>query len=239
MEATTEAQLSRPKLILLDVYETLLDLSEIQNKVNAMLNSRRGYRVWFELFIQYCFADNATGLFHPFADIAKATLAMAAHGMGVHADERKQDEIVWLLRHAPLKQNVQEGLSQLNDQGYILAALTNAPQSIVADRMEPTGLVSYFEFVLSTEQIKKYKPAQEVYQWALKKAGVPAGDVLLVSAHSWDIMGAATAGLQTAYLGQDKLFYALAPEPNYRAADLVDLAAQLNMLYSSVPSAHF
>lgn len=239
MEATTEAQLSRPKLILLDVYETLLDLGEIQTKVNDLLKSRRGYHVWFELFIQYCFADNSTGLFHPFADIAKATLAMAANRMGLHLEEHRQEEVVWLLRHAPLKPNVQEGLSQLNDQGYTLAALTNAPQSIVADRMEPTGLVSYFEFVLSTEQIKKYKPALEVYQWALKKAGVAPAEVLLVSAHSWDIMGAATAGLQTAYLGQDKLFYALAPEPNYRATDLLDLAAQLNMLYSSIPSRHF
>lgn len=239
METNTETQLLRPKLILLDVYETLLDMGDIQSKVNAFLNSRRGYHIWFELFIQYCFADNSAGQFHPFADIAKATLAMAANRMGLHLDERKQDEVVWLLRHAPLKQNVQEGLSQLNDQGFALAALTNAPESIIADRMEPTGLVSYFEFVLSTETIKKYKPAQEVYQWALKKAGILPNEVLLVSAHSWDIMGAAHAGMQTAYMGQDKLFYALAPEPNYRAADLVDLASQLNMLYSSVPTEHF
>lgn len=226
----TDAPLFRPKLILLDVYETILDMSEIQHKVNHLLNSSKGYRLWFELFMQYCFVSNTTNQYQPFTAIAKATMVLAANMLGVQLTENKQEEILWLLKHLPLKANVREGLSLISDEGYELAALTNSPWSTVAERMEPTGLISYFQFVMSAEEIKKYKPAIEVYEMAVRKAGFPANEVLMVSSHGWDLMGASSAGLQTAYIGKPKLLYALTPKPTYSAADLLDLATQLQLL---------
>ena len=94
--------------------------------------------------------------------------------------------------------------------------------------MERTGLISYFESVLSAEHVKKYKPCIEVYQWAAKKLGEESHNILMVSAHSWDIAGAANAGMQTAYIKNDKeLFYPLAPEPTIIIKNIKDLASQL------------
>jgi 2-haloacid dehalogenase len=133
-----------------------------------------------------------------------------------------------LLKHLPVHENVQEGLSQLNDLGYRIVALTNSPERVVSERMEPSGLISYFEVVLSAEQIKKYKPALEVYDWAAKKLSVDKRQALVVSSHGWDLAGAAVAGMQTAHLkrGRD-LLYPLAPEPTYTCNHLFDLAEQL------------
>mgnify|MGYP003575094902 CR=1 FL=1 len=230
MTPTIDAPSQRPKCILFDVYETLLDMSEIQHRVNALLNSSKGYRIWFELFMQYCFVANSTNQYQPFTDIAKATMTLAANMLGVQIPENKQDEVLWLLKHLPLKEGVQEALSLLSDEGYELAALTNTPWSTVGERMEPTGLISYFQFVLSAEELKKYKPAVEVYEMAVHKAGLKATEVLMVSSHSWDLMGASAAGLQTAYVGKPKLSYALAPLPSYNAPNVLDLATQLQLL---------
>jgi 2-haloacid dehalogenase len=52
----------------------------------------------------------------------------------------------------------------------------------------------------------------------------------MVSSHGWDIIGASAAGLQTAYIGRPKLFYALAPKPAYSALSLLELATQLEAL---------
>ncbi len=100
--------------------------------------------------------------------------------------------------------------------------------------MERTGLISYFEMVLSAEHVKKYKPSIEVYEWAAKKLDVNPGDILLVSAHDWDIMGATNAGMQTAYIkNNSQIIYPLAPPPKFIIKDLNDLAEQLKMFSDS------
>ena len=83
---------------------------------------------------------------------------------------------------------------------------------------------------MSAEELKKYKPALEVYQKAVQKAGVQASEVVMVSSHGWDLIGASAAGLQTAYVGRPKLLYSLAPKPAFTATSLLDLATQLEAL---------
>lgn len=223
-----EIKSSKPSLILLDVYETILDMSIIEKKVNHLLDSKRGYVLWFELFMQYSFVDNSTVQFHRFESIADATLRMTAQMLKSSVSSEEITGILELMKHLPLKENVQEGLSSLHEHGFRLAALTNSPEQIVRNRMEKTGLISYFEKVLSAEHVRKYKPAMEVYRWAAESLSVPLNQMLLVSAHGWDIAGAENAGLQTAYVLQsNQMLYPLAPRPDFICKDLLDLCNQL------------
>jgi len=217
-----------PKLILMDVYETMLDMSEVERTVNRLMDARRGYMIWFELFMQYCFVDNCTIQFNDFASIAGATMKMTGKTLGRLINDNDINEVLELLKHLPVKEEVQEGLSQLSQADIRIAALTNSPAGTVMERMERTGLISYFEEVLSAEHVRKYKPCIEVYTWAAEKLKVPVNEILLVSAHGWDIAGGANAGMQTAYLKQSKqMLYPLAPQPDFSCNNLADLANQL------------
>lgn len=53
---------------------------------------------------------------------------------------------------------------------------------------------------LSAEEAQAYKPAPEVYELAVDLAGCPAERVLMVAAHAWDLRGAQTVGMRTAYV---------------------------------------
>jgi len=217
---------------LFDVYETLLDMELLERKTNAILNSKRGYLYWFELFMQYCFVDNSLDEHHSFASIAKATLDMAARNLGVYITNDQADEIVELLNHLPLNEGTTEALSDLYDQNYRIAALTNASQEIIQNRMESTGLISYFEEVLSAEQAKKYKPAKEVYLWAAENLGLLPETILFVSSHSWDIAGAANAGMQTVFVAPEKgMFYPLYKDPDFRVKSVEQLVEELKQLF--------
>lgn len=228
-DAHIRNEISKPKFILLDVYGTILDMIEVQKHVNAVLKTKWGYTLWFELFMQYSFVDNCTVQFHDFPSIAEATLKMTSQMVRQKIDESDVSSMLKLLEQLPIKEGVQRGLSQLNDQGIRVVALTNAPERIVRSRMERTGLVSYFEKILSAEHVGKYKPAVEVYRWAADEANVMPREILLVSAHGWDVAGAANAGMQTAYLQQEfQMLYPLAPRPNFVCKNLMDLSDQLN-----------
>jgi 2-haloacid dehalogenase len=222
--------LKRPALILLDVYETMLDMSEIERRVNNLMSSKRGYLIWFEQFMQYCFVDNCTVQFNDFSSIAKATMQMTGKMLGRTIAEEDIDYILEHLKHLPLQDGTQEGLSLLHEQGFRIAALTNSPEETVRERMERTGLISYFEKVLSAENVKKYKPCKEVYEWAAAMLELELSDILLVSAHGWDIAGAANIGMQTAYLKQSRqMLYPLAPQPTFTCKNLPDFARQVEI----------
>lgn len=225
-------RIAKPKLLLFDVYETLLDMSAVEKRVNSLLDNKRGYTLWFELFMQYCFVDNCIEQFNPFPDIARATLQMAGNVLGEKVADSDVADLLLLMKHLPVKEGVAEGLSLLHDKGYRIAALTNSAQQIVEDRMERTGLISYFEKVLSAEHVGKYKPSLEVYQWATKQLSVEANEVLLVSAHGWDIAGACNAGMHTAYVVQDsQMLYPLAPTPALQARTIEGLAQELRKFF--------
>lgn len=217
-----------PGLILLDVYETLLDMSDVKRRVNGLLGTGKGYTLWFELLLQYSFFENCIGPFHGFAALSRAALQMTAQVLRQPVEEQRMEEVLQLMKHLPLNEGVQRGLSLLYDKGYRLAALTNSPEKIVRERMEKTGLISYFESVLSAETVKKFKPAPEVYQWAFRQLGVQPGQVLTVTAHGWEVAGALQAGMQVAYLQHPgQALYPLAPPPTLQAKDLLQLAEQL------------
>lgn len=223
---------SRPALILFDVYETLLDMSAVEKRVNSLLDSKRAYTIWFELFMQYCFVDNCIEQFNPFPDIGKATLQMTAKMLDEKLDNSDIESVLQLLEHCPVKESVGKCLSSLHDNGFRIAALTNSAQQIVENRMERTGLISYFEKVLSAEHVGKYKPSPEVYNWATGQLNIKPAEVLLVSSHSWDIAGAANACMQTAYIMQEsQMLYPLSPTPNLQVSHIEKLSQQLQELF--------
>ena len=183
--------------------------------------------------MQYTFSDNNTGQFHSFSAIADATLRMTYRLLNISERGDQVDEILELMKHLPIKDDVQEGLSALSDYGYRIGALTNSSNKIVAERMEPTGLVSYFEEILSADQFGKYKPATELYTWAANKFNLQPADILMVTSQGWDLAGAANAGMRTAYLQQSKqLLYPLAPSPDLTCKTVIDLANQLHSSFN-------
>ena len=70
------------RLILLDVNETLLNMSLLKKKINSLLDSSKGFRIWFGMLLQYSLVDNCcTKNYHGFAHIAGAILNIAAKAL--------------------------------------------------------------------------------------------------------------------------------------------------------------
>lgn len=207
-------------------------MEEVEKKVNNILNSRSGYVIWFNLFMEYCFVDTCITQFNTFTDIAKATMKMTGKLLSREIENQEIENVLELFKQLPLHDDVQEALSKLNDQGFQIAALTNSTEKIVIERMERTGLISYFKKVMSAEQVKKYKPDIKVYQWAAAQVNTPPGEIMMVSVHGWDIAGASKAGMRTAYIKRsDRMHYPLAPAPQYTCKNLLELADKLSIYH--------
>ncbi|WP_336515508.1 haloacid dehalogenase type II [Pollutibacter soli] len=227
--------LTRPELIICDVYDTILDMSDLRKRINHILGSRNGYATWFDEFTQYFKEHTADAQPGTFEKIFCDTLANTAAYFEKNINEIELVGALELLKHLPLKEDVQQGLSELADLGFRIGTLTNASQNIINVRMKRTGLISYFEKILSAETYGMYKPETEVYHWAAAQFGVVPEAVLFLSSHLWDIRGASTAGMQTAYLQIQKETY-LVPfrEPDFTIHQLQELVALLDHKTSHV-----
>ena len=121
--------------------------------------------------------------------------------------------------------DVEKELKLLKAAGFRLATLTNLAMPTQVAQLTHAGLAKYFEQMLSIDEVKKYKPAFETYQYAAKKLGVGTENMLMVAAHGWDLAGAMTAGMQTAFIERiGQALYSLEAKPQYTGKDLVVIA---------------
>lgn len=233
--STLHAEPPRPKVILLDVNETLLDLAPLKKSVGEALGGREDLvPLWFSTMLHYSLVDTTTGKFHGFAEIGVAALQMVAtnHGITLTKEEARA-AIVPVIVNMPAHPDVLQGLKKLKAAGFTLVTLTNSSNAGIKAQLENSGLNEVVDRSLSVEDIKTYKPALASYRWALEQTGVTAGDAMLVAAHGWDIAGAEAAGLQTAFVERPgKALYPLADAPDYQVKDLNELAARLTSLPS-------
>ncbi len=215
----------KPSVILFDVNETLLDMSPLKKKVNNILNSKRGFRIWFGMLLQYSLVDNCTGQYHDFSTIADATLDMAAKALEKEIEEDEKKEALALLKKLSAYADVEKGLKLLKEAGFRLATLTNSPMPTLTAQLQHSGLTTYFEATLSIDGVQKYKPATESYQYAARTLGVSTSEIIMVAAHGWDIAGAMQAGLQAAFIERKgQSLYPLASKPQFVCEDLVEFA---------------
>ena len=225
--------LSKPKVILFDVNETLLDLKPLKKSISEALDGRDDLLpLWFSTMLHHSLVDSATERYHAFGDIGVAALMMVAETNGIELTEEKAREaIVTPLRSLPAHPDVKDALKQLRAKGYKLVSLTNSSNKGVKTQFENAGLTDLFDERLSIEDIKIYKPHLETYRWALKKLGVQPEEAMMVAAHGWDCAGIKAAGLQAVFVARPgKAMYPLALKPDLVVKDLNELVVKLDAI---------
>jgi len=223
----TEDQLDlknkRPKVLFFDVNETLLDLTTMKQSVGKALGNRPDLLpLWFTTMLQYSLVSTVGRQYQDFGIIGSAALQMVAanHNITLSEEEAKA-AILPPLRSIPAYPEVKESLSRLKKVGYKLVSFTNSSNIGVETQFKNAGLIDYFEERLSIEDIGKFKPHADAYDWAARKMGVAPEECLLVAAHGWDIAGALWANWRGAFIGRPGAqLYPLAPTPEINEANL-------------------
>lgn len=105
-------------------------------------------------------------------------LPPALHSMLNRLKQRyTRDEILTRCRPVFEKEYM---LSRLKAEGYRLAVCSNSIRESLQMMIHQSGLDEYFDFLVSNEDVKKPKPDPEIYQAAIARLGVAAGEVLIV-----------------------------------------------------------
>lgn len=148
-----------------------------------------------------------------FKDLLDAALRRLLERAGRDPDEAAG--AIGRLPSMPAFPEAAETLATLREGGFQVAVLTQSALESAEELIANSGL--RFDRVLSAHP---YKPDPRAYE--------PARGAWFVAAHWWDIMGAAGAGLQTAWVSRDDRAYPGAvPQPDIRAPDLLAAAVAI------------
>lgn len=117
------------------------------------------------------------------------------------------------------------GLARLAER-FPTIGLSNASRTALLGLNAHAGL--RWHQALSAEDARTYKPDPAVYQLAVTVSGRPPERLLMVAAHAWDLRGAQSVGLRTAYVARPVGDPPTsADEFDLHAADLAGLADQI------------
>ena len=91
---------------------------------------------------------------------------------------------------------------------YRLAVLTDELYDIQVEKVKRLGLSGYFTEIISSEQAGVTKPDKRLFEYALNRLGVSAGESMMIGDNpSADIRGARSVGMRTAWLHRGKYYY--------------------------------
>jgi 2-haloacid dehalogenase len=188
--------MKRPRILIFDVNETLLDLAPLKTSVGKALGGREDLLpLWFSTMLHYSLVETLSGEYHSFGEIGTAALMMVAETQDIELDyEEAKEAIVTPLRLLPPHSDVVAGLQALQDAGFRIVSLTNSSAVGVESQFKNAGLTDLFEKRYSVESVKKFKPHPDTYRFVLDDLGVEPNEVLMVAAHAWDLAGAKHVG---------------------------------------------
>ncbi|MFT6868480.1 MAG: 2-haloacid dehalogenase [Cyclobacteriaceae bacterium] len=178
--------------------------------------------------LQYSLVTTAGRQYADFTKIGAATLQMVAANNDIQLTDDEAKTAISPISSLPPHPEVKEALGNLKKAGYKMVSLTNSSNKGVEMQFKNAGLTDFFDVRLSIEDLGKYKPASDVYDWAARKMGVRPNECLMVAAHGWDIAGARWAGWRGAFIAcPGQQLYPLAPLPEINEPDLLKIAEKL------------
>jgi 2-haloacid dehalogenase len=219
-----------PAVAILDVNETLSDLSELGDRFEQVGAPRHLLRTWFAATLRDGIALAAAGDYAEFQDVARSVLRTLLAGVPepTAPPEEAAEHVLAGMEALSLHPDVPPGLRALRDAGVRMATLTNGGATLAKGLLERAGLDSMVERTLTVGEVGRWKPAPEPYRHACRALEVAETDAVLIAVHPWDVHGAKRAGLRGGWLNRDRGPYPEVFErPDATGGDLPELARAL------------
>jgi 2-haloacid dehalogenase len=198
---------SPPRAVLFDVYGTLFDVYSIAAAAEALHPGQGGALAlaWRTKQVDYTRLCSMSGRYRPFGELTEAALQAAAATLGLALHD---DETELLLRAYAALQPFPECapvLQALQELGVPLGVLSNGEPAMIDALIESAGWGELLTVRISTHSAQCYKTDPRAYALGPERLGLPAADILFVSANGWDAMGATWYGLRVFWLNRQNV----------------------------------
>ncbi|MBI4607540.1 MAG: haloacid dehalogenase type II [Candidatus Rokubacteria bacterium] len=211
--------------ILFDAYGTLFDVHSVVEAGRAITADPQTLSLaWRQKQLEYTWLRALMGRYVDFWQVTEAALRYAARRLGLSASEAQLEQLMQAYLSLAAFREVRATLERL--RGIPLAILSNGSPAMLAAAVTSSGLGGAFVHVLSVDAVKTYKPSPEVYGLGTRAMGLPAPELLFVSANAWDVAGAKAFGYQVCWCNRTQApMEELGVAPDFTVGRLDELPA--------------
>ena len=230
-----DASLARVSHLTFDIFGTVLDLTgslagpagEFLAAHGCAMSGEAFYAEWRARQRVEQYQDNLLMLGHSgyLETCRRAFVYCLKHHEVRYSDEAVREFMQAYKQLQPYDDAI-EGLRTLAER-YRLVALSNGEQWYLEELLANQVPIE-FDAIISVDQVGAFKPSPGIYRKAIQRLGCEPGEIMMVAAHSFDILGAQACGFKAAYVNR----YGLPTEeseyqPDIVVDDFVELAARL------------
>ena len=173
------------------------------------------------------YQDNIVAMGHSgYLTVARRALVYILQQFNVKASAAEVDRLMQSWQQLTPFPDVLPALKKMSPR-YKLIALSNG-EAAYLDHLVKNRIGWKFHAVISVETVGAFKPHPGVYRKAAAMLNLEVGQCLMVSANSFDVMGARMCGLRGAYVNRYNLPYEDTPFlPDVAVRDFTELAESL------------
>ena len=153
--------------------------------------------VWQSRQFEYQWLRSMSGHYADFFQATEDALVFAARQLKLGLTTKNRARLMQSYLELRPWPDAISALNTLREMGLRLAFLSNMTRTMLETAIEKTGLMRVFECVLSTDELRIYKPDPRAYALAVRAFGLRKEEILFVAFAGWDLAGAKWFGYRT------------------------------------------
>jgi 2-haloacid dehalogenase len=184
----------------------------------AIFNPRPVFRLAEELFpsrgeelsnqwrtrqFEYTWLRNSMRLYTDFWHVTEDALRYAAQQSKLELTAEKSSQLMSAYLRMKPWIDVVAVLEALRKRGLRLALLANLTPTMMRSCVTASGLQTMFEFQLSTDSVRAFKPDPVTYAMGIEAFHLEKHEILFVAFGGWDAVGARAFGYPTYWVNRE------------------------------------
>lgn len=157
---------------------------------------------WPGKLFAYAWLETAAGRYSGFEEIADAALRQTAEALALPLSALQRETLTGQYRELDVWPDVLPTLTRLRTAGLRLALLSNLGDDFLRANMTRNALDQILQQPLSTDRVKRFKPAGEAYALGEKAFDMPRSEIGFAAYAGWDAVGAQWFGFPTCWVNR-------------------------------------
>jgi len=205
-DVVAETVREEAKVLAFDLWDTLLDRESTLVPALEALLSEHGSdydpSVLLRRYLAMHFRDSmidslVPGPHTPFKEISRRALAYRLEQLGLDVPDAEVRAVIRRWKDLEPYPDVDDALDRLSGE-YALVGLSNGDPDML-EAVRP-NFGTDLDGVVSVAEAGAYKPHRASYDLCCERFGVASHEVVFVTAHTFDLVGARAVGMRGAYL---------------------------------------
>jgi 2-haloacid dehalogenase len=184
--------------------------------------------LWRTRQFEYCWLRTLSRAYVDFWQITEEALVFAFKATRIDLSPESRAKLMdAFLQLKPFPDSA-AALKAMRDAGIRLAYVSNFTPTMLKLNSENAGIADLFEYALSTDAVKAFKPDPRAYQMAESAFKMQRESIVFAAFGGWDAAGARSFGLHTFWVNRfNAPFEELGVEPDAEGGTLTELAKYL------------